>query len=209
MKIYLRTHREKCVFPATKTPAWAGLVDRWYQLDAPAYGFAQAYSNSKNELGPHPGLIIIASPRASNTTDRAFASGGAASPSRFVHTLPNIRSVSLLQVMGWHGPLLCVQDDPRTIRHALDQALAHFESDETLRSVWVVSFVDSVSETSFFVLTRDPSGPVKLERTDERLTLGDETDQQWLDWVYKGDSTSFNLTDHYLASNCATFISGA
>jgi hypothetical protein len=144
--------------------------------------------------------MIVSSPRASNATDRAFTSSGASSPSKFVHTLPNIRAVSLLQVMEWRGPLLCVQDDPQTIRHAIDLALAYFESDAELRSVWVLSFDDTNFQTSFFVLSRSPRGSVLLERCAKELARAGGADQNWLDWVCKGAPSRFNLTDRYQAS---------
>ncbi len=209
MKIYLQVHRETCVFPATETPVWAPMVERWYQLDAPAYSFAQTYTQLKSKLGVAPDLVIVASPRASNATDRAFATSGASSPSKFVHTLPNIRAVSLLQVMNWHGPLLCLQDDPFTIRSGIDQALAHFESDAKQRSAWVISYNDTNLETAFFVLTRDPLGSVLLERHTTALTPAGGADQHWLDWVCNGAPSRFNLTDRYQASLSPTFISGA
>lgn len=101
-------------FPAKQEPLWASQVERWYQLDAPAYGLAQAYWElCKPSLTP-PEFLILASAGASNETDLAFVQGGATSPSKFVHTLPSVRGASLLQVMAWQGPLLCVQNDPQT-----------------------------------------------------------------------------------------------
>jgi hypothetical protein len=150
--------------------------------------------------------MIVASPCASNATDRLFAVNGASSPSKFVHTLPNVRAVSLLQVMAWHGPLLCLQNDPVTVRLAIDQALASFESDESLNNVWIFSFDDAALETQIFILTRASLSHASILLQEcEGLGADLGTDREWLDWVYKPCSKSFNLTDRYQA----TFTSGA
>ena len=150
MTVCLNTFRHRPVFPATETPSWAPKVERWYQLDHPAYSMAHAYSVLASVVGPAPHLMILASPRASNDTDFAFASTGASSPSKFVHTLPNIRAVPLLQVMEWAGPLLCVQNDPSTVRSGLEQALHYLT---TCDRVWVLSF--DQGEVVFHVLTHE------------------------------------------------------
>lgn len=124
-------------FPARQEPEWKGRVDRWYQMDHAAYGLCEAYWAWKDRIGSAPSLILLASPGASNRTDRAFAETGATSPSRFVHTLPNIRSSPLCQVMGWNGPVLCLQKDPTTVQAALAEAAELVEAGWP--SVWVLS----------------------------------------------------------------------
>ena len=94
-------------FPSGEVPRWAYLVERWYQLDAEAYGLCQFFWENRQRLGPHPQLIFLASPCGSWPTDRAFAQNP--SPAKFVHTLPNVRASSLCQVMEWHGPIHTVQ----------------------------------------------------------------------------------------------------
>lgn len=115
-------HHFEFDFPATHEPAWSNVVDRWYQLDPFAYGLAEFYSAKHEALGPHPSMIVLASPGGSNETDYLFASGGGSSPGKFVHTLPNIRISSLCQVMAWTGPMLCLQRDPHTEEVALEEA---------------------------------------------------------------------------------------
>lgn len=107
-------------YPVKTEPEWAPQVERWYQLDAAAYGVTELYYRNRKKL-PLPGRIFLASPGASNHTDRQFAQG-APSPSKFVHTLPNIRSAPLLQVMKWSGRVFCIQKDPETITSALLEA---------------------------------------------------------------------------------------
>lgn len=107
-------------YPAKTQPEWAPQVERWYQLDAAAYGVTELFYRNREKL-PLPAQIFLASPGASNHTDHQFATG-APSPSKFVHTLPNIRSAPLLQVMQWSGRVFCIQKDPETITAALQEA---------------------------------------------------------------------------------------
>jgi hypothetical protein len=123
-------------FPAPNEPTWANLVDRWYQLDAYSYGLAEVYSRNPDQFGPHPDFVILASPRASNETDREFVLSGASSAGKFVHTLPNIRVSPLFQVMNYAGPVLCLQNDPHTYETALTEAnylLSEF------KRIWVLA----------------------------------------------------------------------
>jgi hypothetical protein len=109
-------------FPSVQEPQWSHQVERWYQLDAYAYGLAQAYSELRAQFSQPPHFVFLASPEGSNRTDSQFVRAQAASPSKFVHTLPNIRGSSLCQVMQWNGPILCVQQDPSTQIAALREA---------------------------------------------------------------------------------------
>ena len=124
-------------FPTTEVPAWSPQVDRWYQLDAPAYGLAQAFSAhflaSKTD---RPHFLILASAGSSGETDFQFARAEVPSPSKFVHTLPSVRAVPLMQLLQWQGPLLCFQNDPQTWVTGLETALNL--CDESTPEIWVV-----------------------------------------------------------------------
>lgn len=122
-------------YPTSDEPRWKNDVERWYQLDASAYGLPQAYDLWKEQL-PKPSAIILASSGASNETDFHFAQTQGLSPSKFVHTLPNVRCSPLCQVMKWFGPVYCVSRGDRT------QVLAIREAVELLAElpcVWVLS----------------------------------------------------------------------
>lgn len=125
----------RITWPAAGTPEWAPHVERWYQLDAPAFAMADAYWKHRETLGQPPGWLLLASPGGSNFTDHQFMATETPSPAKFVHTLPNIRGVSLLQLMKWQGQVLCLQRDPDTISFALEEAARISKSEETL--VWV------------------------------------------------------------------------
>ncbi len=124
-------------FPASAAPEWSRKVERWYQLDAPAFAFAEA-ANTWREDEP-PAAIFVASPGGSNETDLEFASGGAKSPALFVHSLPNVRSSAFCQVLEWHGPLFCIQSDPDSFAKAVAEARRFFEQNG--KSVWVVGIL--------------------------------------------------------------------
>lgn len=115
--------------PTTVAPEWAEKVERWYQLDAAAFALSETYWRHRAALERHPQWLLLASPQGSNLTDVQFAKGP--SPARFVHTLPNVRGASLLQVMNWTGRVLCLQNDPATILTAIGEGM-HLPGD-----VWI------------------------------------------------------------------------
>ncbi len=109
----------KSIFPLKGEPSWHARVDRWYQLDAPAFGLCELWSQAPTV--EKPALIVLASPGGCNGSDALFALQGASSPARFVHTLPSLRASALLQLMNWHGPLICLQNDPHSLSRALSE----------------------------------------------------------------------------------------
>ena len=160
-------------FPAPQEPAWAKKVDRWNQLDEAAFSLLQAYWDWKETLAP-PSMIFLASPGASNPTDRAFAQSGAVSPARFAHTLPNTRGTALLQAMGWSGPLICLQNGAQTLSSGLLEGVWALSKDVRPR-VWVLGvsakvfgcFLDYHTTT----YSREPANePVESLVSDSDLT---------------------------------------
>ena len=144
--ISLNSVFSEIIFPATQEPNWKSEVDRWYQLDAPAYALTQFYAENREKLGPPPSFIFLASPTASNETDVAFAKSGEQkwSPGKFVHTLPNVRCSPLCQVMKWTGPMLCIQNGIDTETTALHEA--GWMLSEEYPVIWVLSVLtDSLS----------------------------------------------------------------
>lgn len=135
MRIVLHNH--KIIWPPPKEPSWASRVERWYQLDAAAYSIAETFSILQDKISKKPSLLILASPLGSMETDFQFVRGNY-SPSKFVHTLPNIRSTSLLQLMGWQGPVLCFQNDPFTWLTALIEAIDLIGPNH--QEIWVIQF---------------------------------------------------------------------
>lgn len=174
MKLSIYSHPFS--FPASQEPAWANRVERWYQLDAPAFGLTETYWHHREALRDPPAWIFLCSPRASNDTDAHFAQTTTPSPAKFVHTLPNIRSAPLLQVMNWSGPVLCIQKDPNTILTGLNEAL------EMNERVWVASVAGSWGH--IFVL--DEMGELKIRKTGSvNMANVASHDKQWLSWILK------------------------
>lgn len=136
-------------FPTVTKPLWSGKVDRWHQLDAAAYGLAQACFQWHQMEVEQPSFMVLASRGASNDADRAFVESGADSPVKFVHTLPSVRSSTACQVMDWHGPMLCLQEDPSTLCVALVEAVKIVCEDVPV--VWVLS---TLREGSVFSVMR-------------------------------------------------------
>jgi 3-oxoacyl-(acyl-carrier-protein) synthase len=121
-------------FPVKAAPDWAARVERWYQLDAYAFGLAEAaYAWCTDTL---PEVLYLASPSGSNVTDAEFARAGARSPALFVHSLPNVRSSAFCQVAGWHGPIYCLQNDPGTFAKAVEEARRAFRTNG--KRAWVL-----------------------------------------------------------------------
>ncbi len=121
-------------FPVKIAPKWAASVERWYQLDAYAFGMADAAYAWGGDV--RPDIVFLASAGGSNVTDSEFATAGARSPALFVHSLPNVRSSAFCQVLDWHGPLYCFQNDPGTFEAATEEARRSFRADGKI--AWVI-----------------------------------------------------------------------
>lgn len=177
-------------FPAVKEPEWGPLVERWYQLDAPAFGVAQVYWQNRRHLATPPAWLFLCSPAASNGTDSVFALTAQPSPAKFVHTLPNIRSAALLQVMKWAGPVLCLQNDPDTILTGLSEGFALGE--ELGGPVWVVSVTEGAEGYAAHIFVLDAQGELKIRKTaPEAMANAATHDKQWLSWISNKTSQSF------------------
>jgi hypothetical protein len=190
------------IHPSAEEPKWSAKVERWYQLDACAYGIVEMYAKLavSGELRRQPDLMLLASPLASNESDFGFAKTGASSAHRFAHTLPNIRSAPLLQVMGWSGPMLCIQNDPKTLTSALCEAVGFLRAG--YRTIWVVGSrgnganaghqaflfqVDAEDRPENPLVIIEDRGPNDLNRSDT-LTIR---------WFHDGDTKPLHLTDGY------------
>jgi hypothetical protein len=160
-------------FPSNKEPDWKDKVERWYQLDAASYGLCEALT-VWNESSP-PEALLLASPGASNLMDRQFVESGANSPSKFVYTLPNVRSAAVCQLLAWHGPLFCLQKDPATLVTALQLAPYWLTK---YQSLWILGVVSKEKPSMFlayrFVLNADSQG--KLTSSFENLSQMSDTD---------------------------------
>ncbi|MCC6137350.1 MAG: hypothetical protein IT287_01865 [Bdellovibrionaceae bacterium] len=98
------------VFPE---PEWKSHVERWYQLDAPSFMLCESFWKHKEHLQDPPDMVLLNSPHVSFMTDHMFCK--TLSPSKFVHTLPSVRSSALFQLINWRGPLYSFVDTPENI----------------------------------------------------------------------------------------------
>ncbi len=169
-------------FPSAKEPEWHNLVERWYQLDAPAFGVTEVYWRHRDLLRAPPAWMLLCSPGASNLTDSQFAQTAQPSPAKFVHTLPNIRSASLLQVMKWSGQVLCLQNDPATILTGLREGLALCE--DGALPVWVVSVTAEEQGYRAHIFVLSAEGGLKIENTPPQIMAKAPVhDKQWISWL--------------------------
>lgn len=196
MTIPLRIVRHVFDFPAKSEPIWASQVERWSQLDAAAFGMAEIYDCHREILSAPPRWMVLASPFASNETDRQFAVGGARSPSKFVHTLPNIRSSSILRLMKWTGPLLCLQKDPWTFATGLCESATLLEVEGG--PVWMAGITRTPRTHEALLFLLDPS----VEKPEYSLIAGAPSarvtarDANLLDWITRAPlERRFNLGD--------------
>ncbi|MGZ3722807.1 MAG: hypothetical protein ACXVA9_07765, partial [Bdellovibrionales bacterium] len=141
-------------FPQTSTPEWSTKVERWYQLDAAAFALTETFWRHRDTLKSRPETMFLASPLASNHTDAQFASSQAPSPAKFVHTLPNIRGASLLQVMEWSGQVYCLQKDPETVLAAISEGMQTVKSSG--REAWILSVTEAGGKFTGHILRLVP-----------------------------------------------------
>jgi len=157
----VKIFHESLSFPLTHLPKGIEQVDHYNQLDPASLTIAQLWASRPEELG-RPDAILLASPHASNESDYNFVKSGFQSPQKFVHTLPSVRIAPLCQLMGWQGPVLCVQKDPFTFSSALQETLPLFGE---WKRIWVVGLL-KVSESTYdailFDVTAETAPAVKM-----------------------------------------------
>ena len=111
-----------CIKPTT-LPTWSSRIDRWSQLDDSCFTFCEALQ-AWDYLADHekPDFIFIVLPNASNQADQDFVESGAASPSKFVFTLPNICASVLFQLIDYSGPTFCISKGSSSLSFAITEA---------------------------------------------------------------------------------------
>ena len=120
MKISLSIILSNIKIDRSKRPLWASYVKRWHQLDDESYAVAEATSINIEKISS-PDCVVIVSPEGSLNTDFKFSHNDSISPSMFVHTLPNVRSLSYGLIANWEGPVFCLTQGEHSLVTALDQ----------------------------------------------------------------------------------------
>jgi hypothetical protein len=151
--------------PAQSEPAWAPLVARWHQLDEATYAVVEAAFRYGNEFPEEwdrvrPHSIWIAAAGGSNPADYDFVLHGSRSPSRFVGTLPSIRSSSLSLLMNWRGPVMCLQQGKETMLRGFEEIYWHLLASQSEPS-WLITTTktlegqQTIYKVSFFCFGSD------------------------------------------------------
>lgn len=121
------------VFPE---PEWKTQVERWYQLDAPSMMLCESYWRNRKDWA-HPQLVLLNSPQSSFSTDQLFCK--TQSPSKFVHTLPSVRTSALFQLMNWRGPAISfIESMEKTMAYGKELV----EKDR-YQHVWVIQVLET------------------------------------------------------------------
>lgn len=118
-------------FCKKSVPSWAKKVNRWHQLDGESFCLAQATSL---HLDFFEGIerVFLVSTEGSTHTDRLFVTDRKFSPSHFVHTLPNVRSLSFSLISGFEGEVFCLGGDSNSLMRIFSQLERFKESKSTL-----------------------------------------------------------------------------
>ena len=196
----MKIHSYSFSFPTEETPAWSASVDRWYQLDPFSYGLVAGYHHWKQNLNSLPlSLVILGSAGASNETDRSFAKSGAVSPSKFVHTLPNVRVTPLLQSLNWTGPVLCLQNDPETLQQALREAMGFLG--KKFPVIWILSVVrEKIHYKARCLELLEMNGEVEIHQGDLSALSIVKEDLLFLKWLgeFRTIGEGFTIQDYEL-----------
>jgi len=188
--------------PPESEPKWAESVARWHQLDESTYALVEAayrFKTTSPDVWEHvqPQSIWIAAPGGSNIADNDFVQNGSRSPSRFVGTLPSIRSSSLTLFMNWAGPVMCLQSGEQTLAQGFEEIYWHLCA-KPAEPTWLVTSSrsilgkGSVHLVSFFCFSSSiPGGFVLVKKPVD----GSSCALNHFDLVAKANDTLINNLD--------------
>ncbi len=131
MKLSLNIRRNSIEIDRKVAPRWASLVKRWYQLDGESFAIAEASFRNKGFIG-NPTLIVFVSAEGCSSTDCLFVNSENFSPSFFVQTVPNVRSLPLAFITGWEGSVICLSKGSMGLTSSLAQFSRMIKDDEEI-----------------------------------------------------------------------------
>ncbi len=140
-------------FDKTQSPEWADKIKRWAQLDEASYAVAEAVWKNRDFLSSGFDQLILTSTQGSSHTDYSFVSDVKISPSHFVHTLPNVRSIVFSILTGWEGPLYCFSKKQHTLVSFLSEAPLVHKKQKSM--VVNVNKTGSIHQCDFYLV--DPA----------------------------------------------------
>lgn len=144
-----------------KAPAWANKIQRWSQLDAQSYAVAESTFRHLDFFSDIDQFIILSS-QGSFQTDYLFAHGAKLSPSSFVHTLPNIRSLAFSQISGREGVMFCFSQGKHSLIKFFNEAIIAHQTKVSL--VLNLNKRGAFYECDFYRLGPVSHGPYCLEK---------------------------------------------
>lgn len=168
----------KIEVPALIEPVWAATVARWHQLDESTYAVVEAayrfsQLNTDEWRRVWPKTIWLAATGGSNAADYDFVANGSRSPSRFVGTLPSIRSSSLALMMNWRGPVMCLLSGEKTLEQGFEEMYWHLRARKS-EPAWLVTSTRIAKENkfehlvSFFCFGSDLEGGFTFSKMSEQ-----------------------------------------
>lgn len=161
------------VFDKAESPAWADKIKRWAQLDEASYAVAEAVWKNRDFLSAGFDQLILTSTQGSSCTDYAFVNDVKISPSHFVHTLPNVRSIVFSILTGWEGPLYCLSKEHHTLVSFLGEAPYVHKNQKSM--VVNVNKVESIHQCDFFCVE-----PVAINGQYNFISTGEKCDSHFL-----------------------------
>jgi hypothetical protein len=134
-------------------PTWAPKIKRWSQLDDASFVLAQATSECFEFLKWDFDQLIVVSTQGSGKTDRLFVTDTKISPSHFVHTLPNVRTLVFSLLTGWEGEMYCLSQGKHSLVNFLKEVpLVHAQA----RSLVInINKVGDYHECDFYKIAPD------------------------------------------------------
>jgi hypothetical protein len=144
----------------TVEPSWASKIKRWSQLDDASFVLAQASSDCFDFLRWDYEQLIVVSTQGSGKTDRQFITDKKISPSHFVHTLPNVRTIVFSLITGWEGEMYCLSLGKKSLVNFLKEVPAVHAQSRTL--VISLNKVGDYHECDFYKIAPDLANPVAV-----------------------------------------------
>lgn len=141
----------------TITPSWAEQIKRWSQLDEASFILAEAVSKNMDFLSESFDQLIIVTTQGSFHTDRLFVNDSKISPSNFVHTLPNVRSIVFSVLTGWEGPLYCLSQGSQSLTSFFNEVPLVHANQKTL--VINLNKKNNVHQCDFYLIGKNYKNP--------------------------------------------------
>ncbi|MBA2405289.1 MAG: hypothetical protein H0V66_11005 [Bdellovibrionales bacterium] len=165
MKLNFEYSHHELIPDLTTEPAWAGKIKRFSQLDQESFVVAEVTHRCLNFLGK-PDQFIILSSHGSSQTDFLFAHSNKISPSYFVHTLPNVRSLAFSSLTAWEGPVFCFSQGKHSLVRCLNEIALVHHGVKTL--ILNLNKVDGIYYCDFYKIGKAQGNGLVLERSETK-----------------------------------------